>query len=238
MTSFSSYDKISRVAAPRLPNAPTTYDQQFGDQLTNALRLYFNRLDSFFTQLRTAAQSITLNIPYLAVQSTVSQSVTANTANVMTFNTLDYANACSLVSNSRFTVTVSGVYNIQFSTQFQNTDSQLHDVSVWLRKNGTDIVGSTGVISIPNSHGGTPGHTISGWNFFVVLNANDYIELYWSTDNAAVTIEAYAAGVSPTRPSTASNVATIYLVCPSLNPLVYPDGKALTTAVGSVSVTT
>jgi hypothetical protein len=34
------------VTAPRLPAAPVEYSQQFMDQLTNVLRLYFTQLDN------------------------------------------------------------------------------------------------------------------------------------------------------------------------------------------------
>jgi len=213
MTYFiTSADRLAQAVAPNLPLAPNGYEQRYADQLNNILRLYFNQLDKILGQLDTSTQASTIKIPYLAVEDSVSHTVTANTANAMTFDTVDYSNSCSLVSSSRFTVTYAGIYNLQFSTQFQNTDTSLHDVSVWLRKNGVDIAGSTGLISIPNSHGGTPGHVIAGWNFFVSLAAGDYIQLYWSTDSAAVTIQAYAAGVSPTRPTTASNVATLTFV--------------------------
>ena len=150
--------------------------------------------------------------PYGAFEDTVSHTVTANTANAMTFNTTDYSSNVSMVSSSRITVAYSGLYNLQFSTQFQNTDTALQDVSIWLRINGTDVAGSTGYISIPNSHGGIAGHSINGWNFFVRLTASQYVEIWWSTTHAGVTIQAYAAGTSPTRPSTASNVATITYV--------------------------
>ena len=203
---------LNGIVAPRLPDSPKDYDKRYIDQLNNILRLYFNQINTIFGQLTASTQAATINVPYLALQDTVSHTVTANTANAMTFNTVDYSNSCSLVSSSQLKVTYAGIYNLQFSTQFQNTDTQLNDVSVWLRKNGTDIVGSTGLISIPNKHGGVDGHTISGWNFFVSLAANDYIQIYWSTTNAAVTIQAYAAGVTPTRPSTASNVATLTFV--------------------------
>ena len=33
--------------APNLPIAPTQYSQQYQDQLTNALRLYFGQVDNF-----------------------------------------------------------------------------------------------------------------------------------------------------------------------------------------------
>ena len=34
------------ATAPRLPAAPVEYSQQYMDQLTNTLRLYFNQLDN------------------------------------------------------------------------------------------------------------------------------------------------------------------------------------------------
>ena len=207
-----SENLLEKIAAPNLPLATRNYDRRYIDQLNNILRLYFNQLDKILGQLKASNQAATIKVPYLAVSDSVSHTVTANTANAMTFNTVDYSNNCSLVSNSRFTVTYAGIYNLQFSTQFQNSDTQLHDVSIWLRKNGTDIAGSTGFISVPNRHGGVNGHAIVGWNFYVSLAANDYIQLYWSTTNAAVTIQAYAAGTSPTRPTTASNVATLTFV--------------------------
>ena len=35
-----------KVSAPRLPNAPSEYNQDFMQQLVNVLRLYFNQLDN------------------------------------------------------------------------------------------------------------------------------------------------------------------------------------------------
>jgi len=207
----SEYE-LSQVVAPNLPLAPNEYERRYFDQLTNTMRLYFNRLDKILGQLTASTQAAVIKVPYLAVSDSVSHTVTANTANAMTFDTVDYSNSCSLVSTSQFTVTYAGIYNLQFSTQFQNTDTQLHDVSIWLRKNGTDIAGSTGFVSVPNKHGGVNGHAIVGWNFYLSLAAGDYIQLYWSTTNAAITIQAYAAGTSPTRPTTASNVATLTFV--------------------------
>lgn len=204
--------QLQRIQPPALLVAPEEYDKLYQDQLNNVLRLYFNRLQNILGQLNTGVNTAGVKSVYGAFEDTASHTVTANTANVMTFNTTDYSNGVAMVSNSKITVQYAGVYNLQFSTQFQNTDTQLNDVSVWLRQNGTDIVGSTGLISVPNQHGGIPGHGINGWNFFVKMNAGDYVELWWSTTNAAVTIQAYAAGTGPTRPSTASNVVTMTFV--------------------------
>ena len=210
--------ELNRTKAPALPFAPVVYDREYADTLNNILRQYFNTLDNFVGQMTLSAggSGAGLYLPYGSFADTTDQLVVANTATVMTFNTTDFASGISIVTSgglaSRFTVANPGIYNFQWSGQFQNTDSQLHDASIWIRKNGTDVVGSTGYISVPNSHGGIDGHGIYGWNFLFSLAANDYIELWWESDNAAVSIQAYPAGTSPTRPSTSSLVATMTFV--------------------------
>jgi hypothetical protein len=210
--------ELNRTKAPALPFAPVEYDRQYIDTLNNVLRQYFNTLDNFVGQLTLSAggSGAGLYLPYGSFADTTDQTALANTATVMTFDTTDFANGVSIVTSggkaSRFTVTNSGIYNFQWSGQFVNNDSQLHDASIWIRKNGSDVVGSTGFISIPNSHGGIDGHGIYGWNFLFNLAANDYIELWWSNTNTAVSIQAYPVGTSPTRPSTSSLVATMTFV--------------------------
>ena len=203
---------LNQVSPPALPLAREQYDRPYQDQLNNVLRLYFEQLSANLNSLIGSAGGRFVMLPYLAISDYNSHTVTANTANVMTFSSTDYVSGFTLVANSQMTATYTGMYNLQFSTQFQNTDTQLHDVSIWLRVNGVDVVGSTGFVSVPNSHGGTPGHAINGWNFFVQLNAGDYVEIWWSTNNAAVTIQTYGTSTGPTRPSTASNVATLTFV--------------------------
>jgi hypothetical protein len=106
----------------------------------------------------------------------------------------------------------AGVYNLQWSGQFVNSDTQLHDVSVWLRKNGSDVVGSTGFISVPNKHGGVDGHSIVGWNYFLELAANDYIEIWWSATSTQISLQFFPTQTSPTRPSTASLITTMNMI--------------------------
>ena len=180
------------------------------------LNVYFQKLTSIFAAIFGQRGGKWINNPYGAFQDTTDQTATANTATVMTFNTTDFSNGVSVVTSggkaSRLTVAQAGIYNLQFSAQFDNTDTQEHDVSIWLRQNGTDIVGSAGFVGVPSSHGGISGHLIAGWNYFVKLSANDYIEIYWSTPSTQVTIQAYPAGTSPTRPTTASVIATFSFV--------------------------
>lgn len=208
---MATTNRYRPVVQPRLPSAPKEYDAQFIEQYSNILRLYFNQLDNLTGVLLGASGGRFVQFPYGAFSSDQDQTTTANTATLMTLNTTDFANDVS-ISSSKITAANAGIYNLQFSTQFQNVDTQLHDVYIWLRQNGTDITGSTGFVSIPNSHGGTPGHSIIGWNYFLEMDAGDYVEIYWSPTNADVTIQHLAASGTPTKPSTQSVVATLSFV--------------------------
>jgi hypothetical protein len=213
---------VTDILVPSVPNLPLPkeeYNKLYFNQLTNVLRLYFNLLNNavfdinqVLTDIQTGGGGAVLNLPYGAFSSFVDQTTTANTATLMTLDTTDFANTVS-ISTSKITVTKPGIYNLQFSAQLQNLDNAPQDVFIWLKQNGTDIVGSTGKVGMPaRKNPGDPFHDIKGWNYFLSMNAGDYVEIYWSTTNANVTIETYAASGTPTKPSTASVVATLSFV--------------------------
>jgi len=212
--------QITTPAQPNLGAPQSWYDERFFAQSFGGLNVYFNKLTAIFSALFGRRGGKWINNPYGAFQDTTDQTATANTATVMTFNTTDFSNGVSVVTSggkaSRLTVAQAGIYNLQFSAQFENSDTQEHDASIWLRQDasgaGIDIAGSTGFVGIPSKHGGINGHIIAGWNYFVTLDANDFVEIWWSTPSTQVTIQAYAAGTSPTRPTTASVVATLSFV--------------------------
>jgi hypothetical protein len=200
------------VVQPRLPAAPNEYDAQFIEQYSNILRLYFNQLDGLTGTLLGESGGRYLRLPYGAFSSGVDQTTTANTATLMTLNTTDFSNDVS-ISSSKITVANAGIYNLQFSVQLENTDNAPQDVFIWLKQNGVDIAGSTGKVGMPARKGvSDPFHAIYGWNYFVSMTAGQYIEIYWSTTNAAVTIQFYPASASPTKPATQSVVATLSFV--------------------------
>jgi hypothetical protein len=140
------------------------------------------------------------------------QSPVANTAVPMYLNTTDFSNTVSVVDTTKITAVNAGIYNLQWSGQFNNSDTAEHDLSVWLRINGTDVGGSTGFVAVIGSHGGIDGHSIVGWNYYIQLDAGQYVEIWWSTTNQKLTLECYGPQTGPTRPSTASVVATMTFV--------------------------
>lgn len=161
----------------------------------------------------TAAEYATLvanDIKYGAWSNTASQTAAAaNTAYAMTVNTTDYTNGCSVASSSRFTAANAGLYNVQFSAQLASTDASIHDVSIWLRKNGTDVANTNSMVSVPSKHGSVNGQLLPAWNFFIQLSASDYVEIMWSTSTTNVSIEATGTQTSPTRPATPSLIVTM-----------------------------
>lgn len=208
--------EFQRVEPPALPLATEQYNKGYQDQLNNVLRLYFNRLQNILNQMNTGSGSIDgsgLRVPYGAFSDFTSQTTTANTATLMALSVTDFSNDVFLDTNSKITVTNPGIYNLQFSVQVQNLDNAPEDMFIWLKQNGADIVGSTGKVGMPaRKSAGVPYHDIKGWNYFLSMNANDYVQIYWSVPNPLVTIEQYPASGTPTKPSTASVVATMTFV--------------------------
>jgi len=204
---------LQHPASPNLPLAPGQYDSRYQEQLNNVLRLYFNRLNSNLLALFGPVGGQYLSNPFGAWSSDSDQTaVSTTTAYAVTFDVADVIDSVYLVGNSKMTVTYSGVYNLQFSIQFANTDTQIHDVDVWAAINGTNLANSNSRFSVPNSHGGTDGHLIAALNLFLSLNAGDYVELYLCTNDVGVKIEQIPAASSPTRPATPSVIATMSFV--------------------------
>jgi hypothetical protein len=145
---------------------------------------------------------------YAQYQDEITQTVAViNTGYPIKFRTLDISNGVTVVSNSRITFANTGIYNLQFSVQLENSDTQEHDVTIWLRKNGVDVVGSAGFVAVVSKHGGVNGHVLPSWNYLLDVVAGEYYELVWSATSTQVTMPFIAAGNPP--PSTASALFTV-----------------------------
>jgi hypothetical protein len=204
---------LNTPPAPNLPLAPDAYQRPYVDQLSNVLRLYFNRLSDSLQNLAGRVGGRFLSFPYAAIQRTTDKTFTANTPTQITFDQNDYLNACANDGTDGVHVTYSGIYNYQFSVQLKNTDTQIHSSWIWLRVNGVDAEGTGSKFDVISSHGGTPGFVIAACNFYVSLNAGDYVEMWAATDDTAVTFDATAASTSPfAMPAIPSVVATLSFV--------------------------
>lgn len=109
--------------------------------------------------------------------------------------------------------TNAGVYNLQFSSQFTNTDSQNQNANVWIRQgNGTgsaiDVVDSNSMITVPNKTGTVDGDIIASWNFYISAATNDYIQVVYSGNSTHLTLSSVGAQTNPTVPRTPSTIVT------------------------------
>jgi hypothetical protein len=210
---MTTSNRLINPAPPSLPLGTDTYERRYQDQFANILRLYFNQLQNALTEITGNAGGKYLAFPYGAFSDFTDQTTTVNTATLVALSVTDFSNEVSLQTGSKITVANAGIYNLQFSVQLQNLDNAPQDVFIWLKQNGTDITGSTGLVGLPaRKSAGVPFHDIKGWNYFLSMNANDYVQIYWSTTNVDVTIQTYPASGTPTKPSTASVVATLSFV--------------------------
>lgn len=130
---------------------------------------------------------------------------------VVTYNTQDVTDTVTLVDNSKITVPNTGVYDLQFSMQLRNTDNQQHESVIWFKVNGTDVPNSATRITVPaRKNNNIYGYAVAAWNIFLSMNSSDYVEIYWQTSSALVTMEHDSAGA--TYPAIPSVIVTIQQV--------------------------
>ena len=197
-------------------NATTTtlYDERIG----------FDSL-IFLVPVSNAAEAD--STPYGAFQDSTDQTAAnTTTAYAVTLNTTDFSNGVYVSNSSRINVRNYGIYNLQFSIQFKNTTNDGQDVDIWFRKNGTNIAASNSRFHIPaRKSGGDPSHLIAALNFFLELQANDYVEVMWRVTDTGVSVEHFGTSTSPTRPAVPSAIVTMTYVAPSATYNVYVSSQ-------------
>lgn len=176
--------------APNLPVGPQQYETRYVDQLTNALRLYFNTIDNGFSSLLGRQGGAYLQLPFIAASDSTDQLATAsNTPTVVTWDTLEGGNGFTLNAPGSATANVSGIYKITYSLQFTNTDNAAHDAAVWLRINTgsgfIDVPRSTTLFTVPpRKSAGVFSYAVAYSEVVFTLNAGDIMALYWATNQA------------------------------------------------------
>ena len=209
---------------PRLPAAPVEYEQQYQDQFTSILRQYFNQVDNITQSMLTNVGQRFFRAPTISVFDTTTQTAAANTVTLITYNNVDFSNGIALdttgggATNSKFTVTYPGVYSLQFSAQGANSASAVDNITLWVRVNGADVSNSAGLVGVPAKHGSINGALVFGWNQYLTLNTNDYVQLYWATDGGTSALTTYAAsGTAPIHPASPSIAVTFLFVSAPLS---------------------
>ena len=210
----SQTQQLENPAPPTLGYPTEVYERRHFNENNGSLTIYFKKLAAVLGSLFGPRGGRFMNNPYGAFQDSTDQ-VAANTttAYAVTFNTTDFSNGVTIASGSRITVADAGIWNLQFSIQFTNTTNASQDVDVWFRVNGTNSANSNSRFGFaPRKGVGDPFHIIAAMNYFLSLNATDYVEIMWRPTDTGVSIEQYAAGTSPTRPAVPSAIVTMSFV--------------------------
>ena len=259
---------------PRLLAAPIEYSAQYQEQYSNALRLYFNQLQTFFQLISSDTGGSIIKFPHGAFHQNGNTTLSANITNVSTtpisvastagfpssgwilignelisyttktattfngtitrgvlgttnvahtagaaiteaqgtggvgvigkvlFNNTDYSNGVSAdaADETKIVFTNAGIYNLQLSAQLLNFTTTEDNVTIWLRKNGSDVSASAGIVEVAPKHGTSPGAYIAAWNYFLDVLPNDYVQLAWTSDTGNTVLASFPAGTSPVHP--------------------------------------
>ena len=219
--------------APALPLPPPQYDVRQQNELNRALRLYFNRLDSFapnqaesytadefiggtFNGSGIKATSITgfgqgLELPYAMLMSDADQTNAGITSeNLLTYNQVVLSNGVRVLNNSQIHFAYPGQYLITFTLQVTNRGNTAAEFEVWAKNTGTNYPLSNTRFDVPvRKSSGVWSHIVPAITGIFTVNNNEYLEIAWWSDSTDVYIENYPAGTSPTRPEIPSVILTV-----------------------------
>ena len=200
---------VQKVQAPALPIPKAGPLKQYLDDLNNILRLFFNLLVNAVNNVFGEFGGRFIDVPNALYFSTVDQPIAAvDTAQVVTFNQtyLESGFEINGGSNSEITAVYGGVYNFQFTTQIVSASASSKTVFIWIARNGTDL-GYTAKDFVLQ---GSSDVSEATWNFNLDLDAGEYVEIKWSSDDIDASLNAEAAA-SP-HPGVASAVVTINFI--------------------------
>jgi hypothetical protein len=215
---------IKPPKAPNLPIPPIEYSPEYGNTLTNALRLYFNQIDVLCKYVVTPDIGQFFNFPFLAVlDTTVQTAASPATAYPITFDSpylpsyyaapndsLPYLDP---TDSSKIVIPNSHYYNFAYTINFIKVTSGPATVAVWFRLNSINY----GVIDYP---GTTKYYTLLGDGAVTAANCTimvdeengDSWQIMWTTSDADVFITPTPSGGIGPEPTGASAALAISYV--------------------------
>jgi hypothetical protein len=219
---MATSNRIINPAPPNLPLGPQEYERRYQDQFANVLRLYFNQLRNALTELLGPTGGKYISFPHISASSNLDQYATGdNTPTKIGWTSTETIEGFTLDPTGYASNDFAGVYKIDYGIQLANNDNAIHFATVWLRVNGNDVPLSGVKYTLPaRKSAGEPFELLAFSSIVFPVDANDRIELWWATDQAAVSggasgvyIEAAPAATSPyIRPSIPAAIGSITFV--------------------------
>ena len=176
---------------------------------------YTGKTATTFTGITRGVKTSTNKAHAIGIHASEVQAGAAGAIQLSLFTNTDFSNNVYLdnpTSGSKIYFNYSGIYNVQFSSQFLTYDATEDDVTVWFRQNGVDVPLSAGIIGIPRPHSTYPGSIIVTWNIMLEIHSGDNIELVWTSLTGNTVLATIPAGTSPVRPISPSTILTVTFV--------------------------
>ncbi len=122
----------------------------------------------------------------------------ANAVNTLTYDTLGPNNGVSIGGGgTNITVANAGVYTQTFTLITTKTSGGTATLSVWLRKNGVDEIGSSQELQLTN----TLSIVFLSGNYTLSMAAGDNIQMCWSSSDITTGFSPLPALINPIRPT-------------------------------------
>jgi hypothetical protein len=172
--------------------------------IPNATGSYFVMQDATGSlSYATTQQAILSAFAAGAFYSTGSVTTTANVSGSFVYDTTIDSQGVTR-SGSQLTVSRTGLYNIQFSTQIDN-GSGAADVAIWLKKNGSNIADTATVLTVPSNS-----KDVLALNLWDNATAGDYYELTYQSNSSSTSFATIAAsGNIPRSPGIITTINQI-----------------------------
>jgi len=153
---------------------------------------------SMFVNVRSGFEYPQYAIAYNLSNHTASL---ANTETLIEFDTPQVLSGISLVDGSKFTVSTPGLYEFTLICQVNRAASSGTSMMYfWMKKNGENVPHTNNSLSTTGNANQVA--TLFSRNLVIVLEAGDFVEFYWATDDTDMILQYSAAGTSPIRPDT------------------------------------
>jgi hypothetical protein len=183
--------KIKAVAAPNLILASDSYSKTREDQLNNELRLYFNRLNTYLNTLQDSSGGSGLSNPHIAAEYSADQFAGGdNTPTLVLWDSAPSIQGFTLNPDGTATAQEDGIYKIDYSLQFANTENVSLDAQVWLQVDNEDVTGSSSIFTLnARKSSGVYDYVVGYSSVVFSCTAGQSFGLWWAVE------QAYESGV-------------------------------------------
>lgn len=194
-TQFTGGLSANTISATTYLNLPIDV-RVTGGTYSGGQLLFTNNTGGTFSITGVTASGLSANY-YGSFSNTNNLPVSgANIATVWTYNTTEISNGIVVQNNSQIKVNNKGIYEFGYSPQIEKTQGTDATVTIWATVNGVPVARSSSTLGlVANSV-----YQLPFVSLIFDLNANDYVEFYFSSNSQYIQLTSLSGLTTPTRP--------------------------------------